>query len=128
MRSHTIEPIKDLEQSHPIPTAWRGVISNIVIALVDSDYGLDRGIPNVEPVDTGTAAQIENYILDYGETLTPLTEEAWERSCAQWVGDHWDVIVDLCTESEGVSDMVLSGKMRELETGLSFEVHMVYVP
>lgn len=45
-----------------------------------------------------------------------------------WYGTHWDVLVDLWTQEEGRSDLVLSAKITEVPAGFSIKVHMVYVP
>ncbi len=33
---------------------------------------------------------------------------------AKLMASHWDILVDLCTEGEGVSDLVLTGKIVEV--------------
>jgi hypothetical protein len=65
---------------------------------------------------------------DYGETLVELPRETWESSVAQWMGAHWDVLVDLWTEGEGRRDLVLDARVHETESGFRFEVRLVYVP
>ena len=85
-------------------------------------------MPSVSPVSEETATQIREYIEDYGEKLIPLQEGTWERSVAMWVGGCWNVVVDLCTESEGVSDLVLHAEVRESEHGYAYEISGVWVP
>jgi hypothetical protein len=71
---------KDTESEHPIPIAWRPVISNIVNAFVRHDYQLNDGVLGVTPVSSETAEQIRSYIKDYGAELVDLLEETWTSS------------------------------------------------
>jgi hypothetical protein len=41
-------PIKDEEQEHPIPLAWRSTFREIVNALAEGDYRLARGVAGVD--------------------------------------------------------------------------------
>ena len=121
-------PVKDETAERPIPTAWRPVYRQIVEALVRKDYRLESGILGVQQVSAQTAAQIRDYIDSYGADLVTLSEETWKSSICIWIDPFWDVLVDLWTESEGRSDMVLSTRVREEEQGYVFEIYMVYVP
>lgn len=123
-----MRPQEDDMNEHPVPVEWRATFCEIVMRFVNGDYRLAAGITSVLPVTEATATQIADYIDEYGETLVPLSEATWNSSVAQWMGDRWDVLVDLCTESEGLSDLVLHAVVREVETGYSYEVHLVYVP
>lgn len=89
---------------------------------------LAAGVRDVAPIAAATAEQIRDYIEDYGETLTALSDETWESSVAQWIGSYWDVIVDLWTVESGRSDMVLHLRAFDLEGAFRFEIHAVYVP
>lgn len=120
--------IKDEDAEHPIASAWRPTFCEVVKAFVQRDYALDRGVHCVAPVSSATAAQIAGYIKDYGETLVELPEETWNSSVAQWMGTHWDALVDLWTADAGQSDMVLGARVFETEGGFRIEVGMVYVP
>lgn len=120
--------VKDEVEQRPIPTAWRPVFGEIVRALAAKDYRLSRGIEGVAPVTAETAKQIESYIEDYGETLVELPESTWASSVCLWMGNDWDVLIDLWTKGEGRSDMVLSARVSESESGYLFRVEMVYVP
>lgn len=75
-----------------------------------------------------TAEHIRNSIRAYGAHLIELPDECWSTSVYIWMGSYWDVLVDLWTQEEGASDLVLGAKMLEDEGGYSVEVHMVYVP
>ncbi|MBL3557125.1 hypothetical protein JK643_12045 [Marinobacter sp. JB05H06] len=100
----------------------------VVSAFVKGNYQLSRPIEGVSPVPPDVASHIQNYIAGYGETLVELPEETWSTSCAQWMGAYWDVLVDLYTEGEGASDLVLTGRMDEVEGKPQFTVGLVYVP
>lgn len=124
--SKELEPLKDSEAEHPVPSRWRPTLREIARRLASFDYSLE-GIPSVECADDA-AEQIEELVADYGETLVELPEETWETSVSTWTGFHWDVLVDLWTVESGASDMVLHVKVHEDGDGFRFEVHAVYVP
>lgn len=120
--------VKDEAKEYPVPSVWRAVFREIVKAFVKHDYRLKSGITGVASVSFDVAAQIEEYIDDYGETLLELPEETWNTSVSLWMGNRWDVLVDLWTQGEGRSDLVLSAHVSESSNGFVYEVYMVYVP
>jgi hypothetical protein len=120
--------VRDENAAHPVASAWRPTLCEIVKAFVRRDYALRQRIPAVAPVSAETARQIEQYVSVYGETLCELPEEAWTTSVAQWMGSHWDVLVDLWTVESGRSDMVLDARVSETDDGFSVEIQLVYVP
>lgn len=124
----TDEPFKDPHASHPIASAWRPTLREIVKALAHGDYMVARGIPSVAPPSQATANQIRDYVRDYGETLAELPDEAWGTSVSQWMESHWDVLVDLWTVESGPSDLVLSARIFEHAGGFRFEIDSVHVP
>lgn len=121
-------PRKDIDQAHPIAMSWRPVLVEIVNAFVKGDYELKEGIPWVDPVSAETADHIRKSIAGYGATLTDIPEATWKTSCAQWMGDRWEVLVDLWTREEGRSDLVLHLNAFESNDGYRFEIYLVYVP
>jgi hypothetical protein len=121
-------PVKDGEAAHPVATAWREPFRDVVKAFKQGDYALATNVPMVIPVPSATANQIKAYVLDYGETLADLPEETWGTSVAQWMGTHWDVLVDLWTVESGRSDMVMSARVFEVGTSFRIEIELVYVP
>ncbi len=121
------EPIKD-DVQRPVPTVWRSVLREIVEAIRQGDAGLASQLPSVSDVDPESAAQIREYVMDYGETLVALPEEAWESSVALWFEGFWQVLVDLWTEPMTRSDLVLHVKVFEEGAGYRFDVGLVYVP
>ncbi len=60
--------------------------------------------------------------------MVKLPEETWETSCAQWMGEYWQIIVDLFTKNEGRSDLVLNGRVTEDNGNMSLEIGLIYVP
>lgn len=74
------------------------------------------------------AAQIVEYVTDYGETLVPLPAESWDTSVTLWQRDYWEVLVDLWTEPGERSDLVLHMEVREKAGSYSFRVVLVCVP
>jgi hypothetical protein len=126
--SRVQEPIKDPGASHPIPSTWRPALREIVKAFARGDHALAGGIPSVAPVPSAKADQIGKYVRNYGETLAELPDEAWETSVSQWMGTHWEVLIDLWTVESGQSDMVLSARVFEEEEGFRFEIESVHVP
>lgn len=123
-----MEPRKDLENEHPVPIEWRRTFDEIVDRFIDGDYALERGVEHVKTIPDDTARHIADYIEDYGEVLVPLTERSWQYSVVQWQGDYWEALVNLCTQSEGISDLVIHAFIKELSGEYVFEIHLVYVP
>lgn len=122
--------LKDEDAAHPVAGAWRETFREVVRAFAEGDYALARAIRSVAPLSAETAAQIEAYLSSYGETLVELPDEAWGSSIAQWMGSHWDVLVDLWTSESGASDLVLSARVfeRGSEGELLIEIDSVHVP
>lgn len=123
-----VRVVKDAENQGPVPSAWRAMLTEIVAAFVRKDYRLSTGIPGVAPVLSATAEQIQNYIRGYGATLIDLPESAWNTSVCIWADDRWDVLVDLSTQEEGRSDLVLQVHILETNGSYIAHVYMVYVP
>ncbi len=123
-----IEVEKNEEEELPIPHLWRPTFKAIVNAFVEKDYGLSSGIDNVNPIIENTAEQIKEYIEDYGEVLIELPDETWNTSVYICFGNYWNVLIDLYTEGEGLSDLVLNAEVRENNTEYLFDIRMVYVP
>ena len=89
---------------------------------------LARKIIGVRPISERDAQSIAENIQDYGAQLTSLPEETWQTSVCQWMGNYWDVMVDLYTAEEGRSDLVLNVRVYEEGSAYFFDVHFVYVP
>lgn len=80
------------------------------------------------PISEEDAEAIADNIYDYGAQLISLPDAAWQTSVCQWQDGHWVVLVDLFTEDEGASDLVLHVRVYENGSAFVFEVHLVYVP
>jgi len=118
---------KDEENEHLVPTIWRGSLTAAADALAAGNYTLTN-VSLVQPLDDETAAYIKDNIADYGCTLTALPEQSLDTSISSWQLDHWDVLVDLFTQEEGRSDLVMQVRVVEDGPGFLFNVHLVYVP
>jgi hypothetical protein len=121
-------PSKDADAAHLVPDAWRPTLRAIVAAFARDDFELVDGPPDVAPVAPRTAARMRGYVASYGEALTVLPDETWRTSVSQWMGTHWEVIVDLWTLDSGCSDMVLHAHVFEIGRGFRVELRAVYVP
>jgi hypothetical protein len=119
---------KDAENQGPVPSAWRSILTEVIAAFVHKDYQLSTGIPGVAPVPAATAEQVKNYIGDYRATLIDLPESTWNTSVCIWVGNRWDVLIDLSKQEEGSSDLVLQAQIFEANGSYIVHVYMVYVP
>ena len=123
----SVSVLKDEEHEHPVPTEWRPKFTEIVAALKAENFSL-HGIENVAELDDDTAAGIARNISDYNCTLAALPHESWDTSVCQWQLKYWEVLVDLFTDEEGRSDLVLHAEVFETDGGFAFNVHFVYVP
>jgi hypothetical protein len=123
-----VAAVKDGTSERPIPSLWRPALCSIVAAFVKGDFLLAEDIAGVEAVSQETASHIQSYLHDYGATLEPLPDAAWNSSVCIWTGAHWDFLVDLYTREEGPSDLVLSGRVTDTSSGFKIAVHMVHVP
>jgi hypothetical protein len=119
---------KDAHNEGPIPSAWRPVLKSIADAFARGDYALKDGLSGVAPISEETAGQVREYVEDYGATLIELPPQSWDTSVCIWMGDHWDALIDLWTEDEGRSDLVLEVDISEADSGYVVAIYMVYVP
>jgi hypothetical protein len=116
------------EEEHPIPERWRSIFRQIADAFAAGDFQLhDHPIEVVTPPDSAVARGIAANVSAYGDHLVPLNDETWERSVYRWMGSYWQVLVDLSTAREPVSDLTLHGKLLE-PGGSRFEIDAVHVP
>ncbi len=110
--------VKDEDAAHPIATAWREPLRQIANAIARRDSSLDPAL----------AERIQEYVATYGETLTDLPDDTWSTSQAQWMGDHWEVLVDLWTVESGASDLVLHARVFESDAEVRIVIDSVHVP
>lgn len=119
---------KDVSNSTYVPDIWRETIHKIVGAFSEGDYSLSIGVGNVLPISQSDALELEESVAAYGASLIKLPEKAWDTSECQWVGNSWDVFVDLFTVEEGRSDLLLRLRVYEKDDEYLFEVKIIYVP
>lgn len=119
--------VKD-EGEHPVPEQWHSTFGQVVDAFVAGDFQLSRhSIVGVAPIEPAKAKSIADNILAYGDPLAPLNDETWDRSAYRWMDGYWQVLVDLSTAGEPVSDLALHARI--YETGESrLEITSVHVP
>jgi len=111
-----------------VPTEWRETIADIVSAFTKGNYSLD-GIDAARLGSHLTADDIRWNIEQYGDVLIDLPAEAWDTSVYLWMGEHWDVLVDLFVlGEEGRSDLVLFVRVFEGVKSYSYVVYSVHVP
>jgi hypothetical protein len=124
-----IAPVKDDQQERPVPDVWRPTLSAIVESLVREEAVIAAELPQVEPVSEDRSEACRNAILRYGDvTLVPLPEGTWCSSVCLWQEDRWNCLVDLWTEQQGRSDLVLVVDVFEDDGTFRFAVNLVYVP
>lgn len=124
----TVQVTKNSENEGSIPSAWRLPLKSIVDAFVRYDYRLQDGVAGVAPVSEDTAIQIRAYLQKYGAKLVSLPQDSWATSVCIWMGDYWNALIDLWTEEEGNSDLVLQVHVSEVDSRPHITVYMVYVP
>ncbi len=120
--------LKDEDNQIPVPEVWRNTFTDIVEALKEGDFKLERGIKGVRPISEDDAARMASNIENYGCRLNSLPEETWQTSMCQWMRGYWDVLIDLFTIEEGASDLVLAARVYEEDSSYIFEIQSVHVP
>tara|TARA_Y100000994_G_C15692101_1_gene441952 strand:- start:702 stop:1076 length:375 start_codon:yes stop_codon:yes gene_type:complete len=121
-------PLKDLEKEHSIPDVWKDSICEVVIQLTKNNFELHDVSEYIALQSSDMAKFNRENVLEYGCCLKALSTECWERSCYQWQGNYRDLIIDLCTVEEDVSDLVLKGRVYPINSGYKYEFGMVHVP
>ncbi len=119
--------VEDEDFPHPVPSAWRPLLTDVVRCLVGGDYGLIAGGAGVEPLPADLRADIRIAIESFGTPLAELPERAWEHATAQWYTNHWVVCVNLWTES-GPTELMLAGRIVVTANGPKFTVYLVHAP
>jgi hypothetical protein len=123
------DPVKDDLHEGPVPEVWRPALKAVVDSLARRDAAMGAGLPSGDPVPAEIWQQCLEAVVDYGDvTLISLPDKSWDTSVALWFGDHWRCMVDLWTEEEGRSDLVLDVDVFEDGPAYRFRVNLVYVP
>ena len=110
-------------EEQPVPLEWRPALEMAANAFAAGNITLPD-LAGLEPTAASPASQAGAYLADYGATLVSLPEETWDSSVCIWSGHHWDVLVDLWTQEEGRSDLVMHAHVAP--SGV-VSVHAVYV-
>eukprot|EP01037_Dinobryon_pediforme_P020035 gene20034-20565_t len=85
-----------------------------------------RELHTPDPISGNEAERLRRNISAYGAHLSELPERAWQTSVCRWMEGYWDVLVDLFTEEEGESDLVLFIKVYEREGSYRFNVESIH--
>lgn len=127
MSENIVLVTKDELNQQPIPTEWRSQLIQIVEAIRANDFSLNDTNSTIRSTTQSDRIRISQNIEDYGCELTSLPDETWKTSACQWMRGYWDVLVDLYTVEEGRSDLILSVRVYEQDSGFQFEVMSVHV-
>jgi len=122
--SDSSDELAPSDEQQAVPLKWRPALAVAANAFAAGDFTL-QALAGVEPTSASTASQVREYLADYGATLVSLPEETWDSSVCIWSGHHWDVLVDLWTQEEGRSDLVMHAHVAQSDI---VSVHAVYVP
>ncbi|MFD0992832.1 hypothetical protein ACFQ1U_06415 [Tenacibaculum geojense] len=60
--------------------------------------------------------------------MIELPNETWNSSVYICNGNYWNILIDLYTKDEGLSDLVLNAEVREVNKEYIFDIKLVYVP
>jgi hypothetical protein len=116
------------EDEGPVPTVWREPLSQAVESFSYGDFRLKSGIAGVDPVTEEDANSILSNIEAYGAELSSLPEESWDTSVCRWTGVGWELLVDLFTVKEGLSDLVMFARVTENNGAYRIKIDTVHVP
>jgi len=119
---------KDDGMEHAIPSQWRPIIKGIVDALRhNTSFREEAGIL-IKELPSSEYEGIFRNIRSYGGSLAELPEDTWSTSVCQWQDGYWELLVDLFTNEEGLSDLALFLKVEEERDRYIFTVQSVHVP
>lgn len=111
-----VEMLAKDDDEHPVPPELHATFHEVADAFAAGDYLLrDHAIQGVREVDPSTARAIAASVSAYGDSLAPLNPSTWGYAVYRWMGDYWQVLVDLTTKGEEVSDLTLHAKLHDTE-------------
>lgn len=119
--------IKKDNNQHVVPVEWRKNISEIVDIIRFEEFDKLQFMDFVESVSPDDEQRIKENVEDYGEILAPLLDDSWSSSVCQWMEGYWELVIDLCTDTEGVSDLSLFLRAYEKEASVIFSIIDVHV-
>jgi hypothetical protein len=115
------------DHEHSVPSELHATFHEIAGAFAIGDYLLrNHAILGVREVDPLTAKAIAESVSAYGGSLAPLHPSTWDYAVYRWMGDYWQMLVDLTTEGEDVSDLTLHAKLHDTEPP-TLEIESVHV-
>ncbi len=120
--------IKDPLGEHLVPSAWRKALETAVDAIAAGDFGAVSKIDGFVPIAMEDVAAIKEIVADYGSGLVCLPQSSWDTSVCSWQGSYWQLLVDLSTEDESPSDLVMFVRATEISDYYGFEITSVHVP
>ncbi|WP_335951782.1 DUF7668 domain-containing protein [Acinetobacter beijerinckii] len=126
--STDVPVLYDKDTATPVPSVWRETLIKIIEAFKNNDLASINQIEGVQNIELEHLQEIAENITDYGEKLVSLPDETWDSSQAYWMGFCWNIILDLFTESEGRSDLILSIRIFETDGVFEYSIQDMYVP
>ena len=114
MASDTRALLKD-DGEHRLPPDWQQRFGEIVARLADGDFDFDPEVGDVEAVSSTERERFVANIKAYGDRLTRLSPAVWRSSIYAWAKGLWVVLVDLSTDKEPVSDLVLHAQILDTD-------------
>jgi hypothetical protein len=116
------------DAEHPVPPELRSTFHDIADAFAAGDYCLrNHNIKSVCPIDRSTGDAIAKSVLAYGGRLTSLHRSTWDHAIYRWMEGYWQLLVDLTTENEQVSDLTLHAKLSDADFPM-MKIESVHVP
>lgn len=104
------------DDEHSVPPELHATFHEVADAFAVGDFLLrDHAIRGVRGVDPSTAETIAASVAAYGDSLAPLNPSTWEYAVYRWMDGYWQVLVDLTTKGEDVSDLTLHAKLHDIE-------------
>ena len=124
-----IEPTFDIENELPIPTIWRSTLEMIVESFSSRERFMAlQNVKNIK-VDEKSFNISRFQIVEYPATVVSIGAESWKNSICRWMGEYWDILVDLYVDDiDEISDLVLGARVFPVEEGYRYEIGLVYVP
>ena len=124
-----IEPTFDIENELPIPTIWRSTLELIVESFSSRERFMAlQNVKNIK-VDEKSFNISRFQIVEYPANVVSIGTESWKNSICRWMGEYWDILVDLYVDDiDEISDLVLGARVFPVEEGYRYEIGLVYVP
>lgn len=122
-------PIKKHEYLElPVPTLWRDAIKKLADSFVLNEPYISTEEILVKSIDRETSEINSSNIKDYPDAIGPLRPVTWDSSIYMWMGNEWEILIDLSTAEGKTSDLVMHLKIKESVEGYIIEPGLIYVP